>query len=99
MRISDWSSDVCSSDLAGGRVPQGPDRHRAALADQRAVLLQRLQPRDLLADFPRRPDLEEGAGRAARSGRRDGAAQRAEIPRLTPVTASHSTGFDRKSVV
>src|SRR3546814_3689826 len=21
MRISDWSSDVCSSDLAGGRIP------------------------------------------------------------------------------
>src|SRR3546814_19205503 len=25
MRISDWSSDVCSSDLASSAVPHGPD--------------------------------------------------------------------------
>src|SRR3546814_6284405 len=35
MRISDWSSDVCSSDLAGGA-----DRHQAAAA---AALLQFLR--------------------------------------------------------
>src|SRR3546814_14505878 len=28
MRISDWSSDVCSSDLAGGRSRSGPGRRR-----------------------------------------------------------------------
>src|SRR3546814_4992346 len=43
MRISDWSSDVCSSDLAPhGRLVQGHgrrQRHDTALADSRAQRL------------------------------------------------------------
>src|SRR3546814_16693067 len=48
MRISDWSSDVCSSDLAGVNV-------EGTLEDaQRAVLWSRLASRVLwpLAEFP-----------------------------------------------
>src|SRR3546814_6880284 len=38
MRISDWSSDVCSSDLLGGRpqappVPRGTSRHCGRTGD------------------------------------------------------------------
>src|SRR3546814_8781429 len=35
MRISDWSSDVCSSDLSNGLRKRGPDRAPAIL-DRRA---------------------------------------------------------------
>src|SRR3546814_19463944 len=34
MRISDWSSDVCSSDLLGGRIVQPPDQLRESLGLQ-----------------------------------------------------------------
>src|SRR3546814_3451827 len=30
MRISDWSSDVCSSDLPGGRRMSGPEENKKA---------------------------------------------------------------------
>src|SRR3546814_3493661 len=46
MRISDWSSDVCSSDLCGGSgmtVSAAPLSHRARAVD--------IQPRKLLQDF------------------------------------------------
>src|SRR3546814_12701930 len=33
MRISDWSSDVCSSDLQSGLVSKGFKRNKSALAD------------------------------------------------------------------
>src|SRR3546814_15002762 len=41
MRISDWSSDVCSSDLLGGAPDDGAVDHHQPLARQ--VLLQRVQ--------------------------------------------------------
>src|SRR3546814_6826087 len=55
MRISDWSSDVCSSDLVGGRQGQregGGDVHRDLLAQRlqnvsRGIALQRDQNADL----------------------------------------------------
>src|SRR3546814_6608899 len=34
MRISDWSSDVCSSDLAYHGLPKDDARHSARFADQ-----------------------------------------------------------------
>src|SRR3546814_4926168 len=37
MRISDWSSDVCSSDLAGMQINQQPDRTFAILAIELGV--------------------------------------------------------------
>src|SRR3546814_8443114 len=69
MRISDWSSDVCSSDLGGDRQDAAPpragedargDRRSAARDDRRGLLV----PRPGL-----RADHRHGAG-AARRGRR-----------------------------
>src|SRR3546814_10124192 len=47
VRISDWSSDVCSSDLVGeagddGEVVGDPDHRRAGLAAERLRLVQNL---------------------------------------------------------
>src|SRR3546814_8584122 len=55
MRISDWSSDVCSSDLAAGKSKQrdGED----------GLTLERARTRDILADVAnhaRRPRLVVG---------------------------------------
>src|SRR3546814_15559338 len=47
MRISDWSSDVCSSDLPGARRPGPPrraQRHRALPGIRRSRLSLRGQP-------------------------------------------------------
>src|SRR3546814_6313892 len=40
MRISDWSSDVCSSDLAGevGRRPRGAAPQDGAVPDRRSLV-------------------------------------------------------------
>src|SRR3546814_13889724 len=38
MRISDWSSDVCSSDLQGVAIDAGPDKPRRALPIELAVI-------------------------------------------------------------
>src|SRR3546814_19231656 len=35
MRISDWSSDVCSSDLTAGSTPAGADRLRKRIRQHR----------------------------------------------------------------
>src|SRR3546814_7671485 len=56
MRISDWSSDVCSSDLVGGvvelrdRCEVRLDRVEAGLVDRRLVHARAVQPADLLFD-------------------------------------------------
>src|SRR3546814_1553355 len=52
MRISDWSSDVCSSDLAHGAVDLAAERHRGQL------LALALQAGDDVGDF-----LADGGGR------------------------------------
>src|SRR3546814_13853250 len=53
MRISDWSSDVCASDLRAGEVARrwaaGRD-HRAFAFDQAGELLQPEPPRDETRD-------------------------------------------------
>src|SRR3546814_11176737 len=43
MRISDWSSDVCSSDLAGAQEPrlEMQPQFRAAAGDSRELVLDR----------------------------------------------------------
>src|SRR3546814_10398463 len=52
MRISDWSSDVCSSDLAGG-APRGQGRVRRRACPAGALPGGAAPYRD--ADLPRRP--------------------------------------------
>src|SRR3546814_3115039 len=48
MRMSDWSSDVCSSDLAGDRLPDPPGRVGAELvATAIFELVDRLHQADL----------------------------------------------------
>src|SRR3546814_13569962 len=74
MRISDWSSDVCSSDLTAGRT---------ARAAQRTALLARPADRRDLADGPGQPALRTGAA----VGRGDPPAQTAAEPvRAAPGT-------------
>src|SRR3546814_2963481 len=53
MRISDWSSDVCSSDLAGVRGVGLPARRPHAPAADRA----RGEGRGVMAPFPKIHDL------------------------------------------
>src|SRR3546814_19395858 len=75
MRISDWSSDVCSSDLLSRRWP-------AALADRLGLC--RLQ---LAALRPRRPRFQQpalaGAGRLAAGGLLRAAGRRRPAPPLS----------------
>ena len=52
--------------VTGGDLPRRPRSHRSALANQRALLLQRFQPRDVLEDIQARPRVEEVARLAAR---------------------------------
>src|SRR3546814_17735031 len=70
MRISDWSSDVCSSDLAqcGGRQPVA-ERRLGGLCDVA------LQPRNGIQQ-PRLIGREAGAGRAAHIDRPGGGQRR-----------------------
>src|SRR3546814_11609542 len=42
MRISDWSSDVCSSDLQDHTEPLARDRTARRVGDQRGIILARL---------------------------------------------------------
>src|SRR3546814_3632328 len=69
MRISDWSSDVCSSDLGRGRPRRGQRAVRALLPDAR-----RRQPA-LSADRHRHRH-HAVPGNAAAAGKADGAARR-----------------------
>src|SRR3546814_13656616 len=59
MRISDWSSDVCSSDLGAGRRGRSPDLHAfcVVLAEE----LARVEHAAVLPDF----EMHVGAGGAA----------------------------------
>src|SRR3546814_11117587 len=91
MRISDWSSDVCSSDLERHLEParegQRQGRHRDAQQLERYVLT---------ASVP--------AARRDRSGtkaRKQGAGRRLAWtpPARTPTAGSTSGGGERKSVV
>ena len=50
------------------RFPAGARSNRTPLADQRALLFQRLEPRDVLKDIQARPRVEEVARLAARCG-------------------------------
>src|SRR3546814_2160136 len=87
MRISDWSSDVCSSDLARAGAGDGSDRDLAAAdADQ---------------DFGRRANQRKaGQVEEIEEGRRIDAAQRAiEVEGRQVEGGLEALREDRKSVV
>src|SRR3546814_3568062 len=83
MRISDWSSDVCSSDLM--RLPAPGDDARGRAIDQRG----RQRPGDFAPDLAVQPGIE--ARPAMARGQREGPA-RQQVARATAPA-------DRKSVV
>ena len=62
--------DLLARGQQAGRVPSAHRPGRPAHVDQRAVHLQRRQPRHLLDHLQARHGLAAGAGRAARRGRR-----------------------------
>src|SRR3546814_6869426 len=53
MRISDWSSDVCSSDLRCQPIADPFRRHVQVLAQEAARTLRRLDPRRIVDLRPR----------------------------------------------
>ena len=72
----DTIASVYKRGVADGMLPQGARPDRAPLAGQRALLLQRLQPRDLLEDFRPRFRGAESAVVAAEQRGGDGDALR-----------------------
>src|SRR3546814_8999027 len=64
MRISDWSSDVCSSDLAGGARHQAEadDVHLLARGDQRSAHGEHRHPQQV---EPSQPSGHAEIGRAS----------------------------------
>ena len=61
----DTVRDIYDRGVASGDLPVWPRSDRAALADQRAFIFQRIEPRDLFKDLQARPRLEEVARVAA----------------------------------
>src|SRR3546814_17730240 len=89
MRISDWSSDVCSSDLAAGRYRRAGAHFRALRRDTGRQLCPR-RPRRTGPD----PIAAAGTGRRARP-----AATAAEPGREVAARRGQLSALDRKSVV
>src|SRR3546814_3752566 len=68
MRISDWSSDVCSSDLGGGGANRARRAARIARGAELSIVVRG-------GDCDHRPArAPQGAGMVRRAGRRRGAA-------------------------
>src|SRR3546814_14500575 len=87
MRISDWSSDVCSSDLKLAHLAGRKIARRQALRDHR---LPAAQPLDHLGRVDRH--VAFGVGPAA-AGVED------VVQHLREILAAAALGLDRKSVV
>src|SRR3546814_18469783 len=70
MRISDWSSDVCSSDVLQARASGGPVLEHQKVALERATealdQIRAVASRDMASAFQREPGLlhEAAAGRS-----------------------------------
>src|SRR3546814_16098459 len=75
MRISDWSSDVCSSDLHEGDVGVGGHRREEVAVDDRVGVLLRVEHPDEDVDDARHPGgalpVLGGGGVAVRRGHQD----------------------------
>src|SRR3546814_20990914 len=83
MRISDWSSDVCSSDLPVGAAAGGPSLPALACAGRGPALSPDI------ADGPRRARLELGAGGAAVGVPDPGAAAVSHLPSVADRHRPH----------
>src|SRR3546814_19815193 len=107
MRISDWSSDVCSSDLVGRDEP--PVRRRRVEPSRRLPFADALDRITL-----QHPGQDRGPGRVGRHEHpqlpRDDLVQQAigaqavphstgESPQLHAITATYPNAADRKSEV
>src|SRR3546814_15503262 len=86
MRISDWSSDVCSSDLVAPRTTEPPAPRGLAVGDQPMPLA------DMFA--ARQPRQQVGIGRNGLLGPLDRRDQNSTEAALDAATASH--GMNRK---
>src|SRR3546814_11473214 len=99
MRISDWSSDVCSSDLRG-LVDQPADLEPFGVTEQPLDRGSRLACVDGFAETPCRPKGEpeefELAGRGARAFAEQFAAPRAQLG-IMLVGQNFGAGVDRTS--
>src|SRR3546814_14775646 len=105
MRISDWSSDVCSSDLLGDPWPQYGERVQAAANIVIAQLIAALSQN--IGELPPRGDARTAVrGRLAQDGRNNrvsghanSAPQRRSLVSIC-LTASVNARYmkDRKSV-
>src|SRR3546814_2129521 len=92
MRISDWSSDVCSSDLLGA---QHVDRGRAVACHQHLVIVVRpaqlaLEPQIILDDQQFARSLHAASPSAATRRRAAGSVTRKRVPspsRLATLTS------------
>src|SRR3546814_14962399 len=106
MRISDWSSDVCSSDLLGA---QHVDRGRAVACHQHLVIVVRpaqlaLEPQIILDDQQFARSLHAASPSAATRRRAAGSVTRKRVPspsRLATLTSPPiaAVRLDRKSVL
>src|SRR3546814_1771103 len=92
MRISDWSSDVCSSDLIGavepvGSVPQGLLMRRAAF----------LLPLLILAACKEEPDFDTRYDKAAKEIEARAKAMDAEIAKANADAGTADEGEEKRS--
>src|SRR3546814_13058959 len=83
MRISDWSSDVCSSDLSDAQIGKliGTTKPTiAAIRDRSHWNSSQIQPRDpVTIGLCRQVDLDEAIQKARQAARKPAAAERSPI--------------------
>src|SRR3546814_17250006 len=97
MRISDWSSDVCSSDLANAGLASSTQRLRAVLA--RAGLIKPTQPTSTFrgSGFSRELFVRKPGGKSSRlkplpQGGRE-APKGCWRPQSSPTSPFHTSGL------
>src|SRR3546814_9791833 len=99
MRISDWSSDVCSSDL-DGQPPAGPDVGGVLVGDAGVAAVGRTRVDGTRQRDAGEPAPAHRAGDGADHLARDGDAGEADdLPRLGRLDGAVRRAVDRKSVV
>src|SRR3546814_10042630 len=98
MRISDWSSDVCSSDLLGVFGITDPHRHARFAARRNAVRMQHLGAGagDFLTFLEVQPGQQAGIGHLAWIGAEHA---RHVGPYLYPTRMQQRTQIRRRSIL